>query len=1858
MKNNFLILLLLPLLFSCGRNNKNESPAPDSGFVNYISGYTSGVISSASVIRILLTEDVASAANGKKAEKDLFSFTPAITGNTYWINGHTLEFRPDDPLPPGTSYKAVFHLSRVTGVPKKLRDFPFSFQTFHQGIRVDINGMSSLSDRDLTWQQLTGRLITADVAPAASVGKVLHATQNGQDLKIRWKHSGNGTRHTFVIDSICRTEKKGEVTISWDGSPLGAKEKGSRKVEVPSLSDFKLMNVRTFQEGGQHIDLYFSDPVSMNQSLTGLIYFVEGPALRIERKGNIVSLFPQRRITKKKTLVVLPTVRNIQGYRLDRRYTHEVTFTSLKPAVEILGKGVILPSGNGLVLPFRAVSLKAVNVKVVKIYEKNIPQFLQVNQFDGNNELRRVGRLILKKEIRLVSDKPIDYGSWNVFSLDLSPLIRREPGALYRVTLSFTRDQALYPCEGSATNETATTSPLSGRDKEYDIYDGPHTGNYSYLYYDNWDPSWNYDDYEWKERDNPCSPSYYMFNQRSASRNVLASDLGIIVKGNSNNRLLVAVTRLTDARPLAGVQLEVYDYQHHLMTTARTGNEGLAEISLPRKPFLVVAVKDKERGYLRVDDGSALPVSMFDVAGMKTHGGLKGFLYGERDIWRPGDSIYLTFILEDRQKILPENHPVILEVLTPDSRLYLRQVKSRSLNGVYDLRFRTEGDAPTGPWLARVRVGDALFTRTLHIETVKPNRLKIRLDFGGEMLRAGSDNRCTLSATWLHGALARNLKADVHMTLSPARTAFDKYKEYAFDDPSKTFYSDEEPVYEGTLDNEGKASFLPNIHVGKEAPGMLKASFRTRVFEPSGDFSEDRYSILYSPFRSYVGVKIPRGPGWNGALYSDETNLIPIVTVDEEGHPVDRTLTIEIYNISWRWWWDRTSYDDLADYVRKRSRNLILSGKITTHNGKALYEMKFSKEQWGRRLIRIYDPVSGHSCGKIFYLTYKGWWNDDNQEGPGGAEMLMFTTDKRSYQTGEQIRVSLPAFREGRALITVENGSGILQHFWKEGGGDSTLILEATPAMAPNAYICIELIQPHSRTTNDRPIRMYGIQPVTVTDPATRLTPEILMPDKLEPEGEAVIRVKEKRGRAMTYTLALVDEGLLDLTRFRTPDPWNHFYAREALGIRTWDLYKYVLGAYSGRIAGLISVGGDMYLEKKGKKNTNRFPPVVLFLGPYELKAGETASHTLRMPNYVGSVRTMVVATDGHGAYGKAEQTVPVKKPLMVLATLPRVVSPGEQVTLPVSVFAMEKNIRRVKVKVSVTGPFSVDGSDMQTLTFDRTGDRLVFFGLQVAERIAEGEIRVTATSGREKASYIIHLQVRASNPRLTRVTGAVAEGGTGWQSRYEAVGMTGTNEGTLEVSSLPPLRLEKRLTYLLTYPHGCVEQVISAAFPQLYLDRLTHLDETQKEEVQENITTAINRLLSFQSAGGGLTYWPGSDDRPDEWSTSYAGHFLLEARNRGYELPAGFLDGWLRYQRRMANNWTRAEKKRWWHSSELTQAYRLYTLALAGKPAAGAMNRMREMSGLSPATRWRLAGAYLLSGKEEAARSLVQQISTTVRPYHELSGTYGNDLRDEAMILEVLTLMNEKVQGKKIVDRLSEVLNSDEWCSTQTTAWTLLAVAKFAGEEGTAETPDFTCRINGKKADHSNKSPVVRIPLPFDHGQGGEISIRNNSPKTLYINITVSGIPAAGEETSVNSNYLTMDVSYTDLQGHPLDPSRLEQGTDFYAEVTVHNTGLLDDYAGMAITQLVPSGWEIRNVRLDNNETLTGDRPRYQDIRDDRVYTYFDLRKNETKTFRLLLNATYLGRFYLPAVRCGAMYDHSIEAVQPGRWVEVLKQR
>ena len=263
--------------------------------------------------------------------------------------------------------------------------------------------------------------------------------------------------------------------------------------------------------------------------------------------------------------------------------------------------------------------------------------------------------------------------------------------------------------------------------------------------------------------------------------------------------MMVAITDLRSTKPQPNVEVEIYNFQQQLVGTAFTDEDGFANIDLKRKPYLLIAKQDRQRGYLRLDDGSALSMSMFDIGGQKNKKGVKGFIYGERGVWRPGDSLFVSFILQDANKVLPAKHPVVFELYTPQQQLFERIVRTTSVNGFYDFRTATETDDPTGNWLAKVKVGGSEFTKTIKIEAIKPNRLKIEMDFDSEILTNTSKSNGNLEVKWLHGAIAGNLKADVEMNLTKGSTAFKKYSDYQFDDPSKEFSTQEKMVFDGSL---------------------------------------------------------------------------------------------------------------------------------------------------------------------------------------------------------------------------------------------------------------------------------------------------------------------------------------------------------------------------------------------------------------------------------------------------------------------------------------------------------------------------------------------------------------------------------------------------------------------------------------------------------------------------------------------------------------------------------------------------------------------------------------------------------------------------------------------------------------------------------------------------------------------------------------------------------------------------------------------------------------------------------------------------------------------------------------------------
>ena len=1828
---------ILVLILGCSKQEVSKEISDPEGFTEFIQGYTSGEISSHGEIAVTLVN--------RPATKDirtlsLFQLEPSVKGISELVGENVIVFRPSNPLDQNKEYRVNFNLGKVAEVPDEKALFSFNVKTIKQEIEIILGELEIVN---VSQMRLEGTIYTADKAQLNNIEKVLDARQkDNTEINIEWNQNAAGTAHSFLISGIKRKDKESELLVEWNGKAVGSTTKGGQRIEISESSVFELISTRVFTNNNPRVELTFSDRLDVSQNLDGLIQIQDMRNLNTLINGNRLTVTPRQRKTGQKTLTIDAAIKNEAGKRLGTQVTRQIQFNQPKPQLELLGKGTIIPNSENLLFPFKAVSLGAVDVRVVRIFENNIGQFLQEHRLGDTNlwSINRVGRQVFGGAIPLSALGAVETGNWNNYALDLSKIIEPEPGALYQVEMGFRKQQAVYEC---GENDPETNTNLTNRNWTYNPEDEIN-------YWDNYNGRRYPRGYDWNQRNNPCHVSYY-YNQRNKTRNILASDLGIIAKRSDQGNVQVFVTDITTTHLKEGAEVQLYDFQQQLISSGKTGEDGKVELEAERTPYYLVVSSGEQRGYLRMDDGTSLSVSDFDVSGAGVQKGVKGFLYGERGVWRPGDTLYVSFILEDENEILPEEHPVSFELRNPSGQLVDRKTFTSSLNGFYVYEGSTEKQAPTGNWSLVAKVGGLTFRKTIKIETVKPNRMKVEVDFEkDEITRMSREIDATLNSRWLHGAIARNLKADVEMTMTPSAPVFPDFPKYSFSDESVSFSNSPDMIFDGNLNREGQAALDYTFKELETGPGRLRVNLKSRVFEPSGNFSVGSSSTFYYPFEALVGVQPPESGNarYSRWLSTNTNHEFKAVSVDKDGTAIgNRKLEFEVYKVQWRWWWQRNR-EKLSTYFERRNVTRVKKGTFTTNaDGKGIFTVNINNG--GRYLVRVIDKKDGHSASQIAYFS----WGRGGGSGVSPSR-LTFNSDKDSYKTGEKVTLDIPSSEGSRILVSLETGSKILSTQWVEGKQGSTpFTFEATEEMSPNVYANVMHIQKHGQKENDLPMRMYGVIPIEVENPSTVLEPQAVLPEELKPETTAVLEVSEANDKAMTYTVAIVDEGLLDLTNFKTPIPHNHFYAREALGIKTWDMFSLVSDVYAGTLSRILAVGGDGELKASEDplNEANRFKPMVHFMGPFYLEKGKTNRHEINIPNYVGSVRTMIIAGQD-GAYGQTEITTPVRKPVMVLATLPRVLGPGETVDLPVSVFAMKESVKDVQVKMEANELFEViEGSTEKSVSFTEPGDELVTFKLKTKSAIGVGKVRVEVTSGNEQAYHEIEIAVRNPNQSFTDVKSKAVEKAENWEVIFDPQGMAGTNSAVLEVSRIPPINFGKRLRGLIRYPHGCIEQTISAVFPQLFVGDVMELNAEKRKQTQENINSAIKRIQQFVTSSGGLAYWPGRED-PNAWGTNYAYHFLLEAQQKGYYVSSSLMGSINRFQQQRARAWQETEYER----GDLIQSYRLYTLALANNADLGAMNRLREKADLSKQARWRLAAAYIVAGQPEAGRKLVEGATPEVDDYRELSQSFGSALRDRAMILETISLMGRKEEASVIAQDVSGALSSQRWLSTQTTAYGLLAVSKFLKESNASGDIKGTFVLNGRREGTiDSRAFVTQVELRMNELNENKLVFKNESEGTLFARLILQGTPLIGD-TITNSSSLTQKVKFTNLDGEAVDPSQIEQGSDFVAEITIGNPGLRGDYKEMALNQVFPSGWEIRNTRMDD-ESFAEPTARfdYQDVRDDRIYTYFDLRANKSKTFRVQLNASYAGRFYLPAISTYAMYDETINARTAGMWVNVV---
>lgn len=1855
------ITILAPIgMAACGDNTKKDNSANSSGpgtkqlvevvYNPLVESFTSGAIGRLDPVSVTLTDAVDPEARlGKYIE-----ISPKAKG-TWGISPddpRQLIFTPDPEFGRGIPYTVKMDLGGLLPGNDEATSFTFPFRTLPAAASAELASFTVEPDGACT---VEGTLFTADFEDSSQI-KRMAAWDGLKGASVHWMHSADGRSHGFVVSGLKAQERQLVLTVK--DKKAGYDKQKLLEVAIPGIGEFGVHSVNYFADREKYIEVRFTRRLDPEQDLDGLVWLDGVNSVR-RVEGNKVLVYPDasslnddKEGRQSVTLCIDGSLRSADEKKLDTDVRQQIVLESGNPAIRFVGGGTVVPPSSALIstedkgrgVPFQAIGLRAVRVEIFRVPESNVGQYLQENELSDNDggSIMRTARPVASRTLFLDGNGEQGLRKWGTYSLNLDELVRPEPGALYRISLSFDRSMAVLPCIPVGERLTPQTAEAADRARFRTMEKQFDKGGY---YWSGNDYDWN--EYNWRERNDPCTPSYY-FNT-SVQRNLLVTDLGAIAKASDEPRMFFTVNSITTTEPVKDARVELRNFQGQQVGWGVTDGDGQATVAYENgRPYYAVVSKDDQRTYLKVNAGSELSTSTFDVSGEQVQDGLRGFIWTERGVWRPGDTIYMNFVTAGER--LPKGHPVTVELRSPLGQLYQRRVATRAVGGIYSFALSTDPGAPTGVWNATVTVGGATFGKRLRIEAVKPNRLKIDLSFPGKYIQRGEPLDATLHGEWLTGAQAGGLRYVIETEFTAVQSSFSGYKGYVFDNQYRVFHPESAPEITGTTDAQGNARITTVVSGGEKVGGMLQANITTRLFEPSGEASVDGQTVLYSPFDSYVGIKPPDGA--DDRLDTGKDYTFDIATVTPGGGAAgDKRVEVNVYKVDWYWWWS-SERNELARYVSDRDLSPVRHEVVETSltGGRANYTLNIPKEAWGTYYVTARDLSSGHEAAVLVYMDWPDYGNRRNDG--AGAMRLAVSLDRKSYDVGDKATVSFPSAKGSRAIISVENGSRVLKTFTLECDkeGQQKYKFEVTPDMQPNVYLHVTLLQPYATVENDLPVRLYGIVPLSAASSRSRIDLVVAAPDEVLPESEMTVTVSEKNGNACAYTLALVDEGLLDLTRFRTPDPWGAFNARVALGVSTWDIYNNVLGAYGGRIEQMFAIGGDDALNPAGKASVNRFPPVVRYLGTFELGSGKKATHKVRLPAYMGRVRVMAVAVaqeadGGNGAWGSAEKPVAVRAPLMVLGSAPRTVAPGDEFVVPATLIATRDGIGSVTASiVADKNIFTVVGEAKQTAVIGKKGDRIVLFRLKVKDAVptaaAGGHIAITAAGGGNTSRYGMDIPVRTLALPVSSGRSYTVAAGKTWEGSAALQGIPGTQRLMLEVSSMQPIGAAQRMEYLSTYPYGCIEQITSAVFPLLWLPDLADLSGNELATARSRVELVLNKYKQYATPDGSMGYWPGSAS-PSPWGSAYALHFMTVAGHKGYTMPAGV------YQRLKAAVKSGAVR---WNASDygpvnLVQAYQLYALALAGEPEIGAMNRLRQSGEMTSEARWMLAAAYAAAGRADVGRTVVAATSesradsvlSTEALLAQRALTYGSPQRAQAVQLLGSSMLGMTGEAAQLASLISRGLASDEWMSTQTTAWCMLAMGEYVVRTGKTSALDFEWSAAGRRGQVSSDSKKMMWTGEWENPGSGNLSVVNRTKGVLYIRAVSSGI-ASGQDVQAASDGLEVTVRYLDGAGNPVDAARLAQGVDFVSEVTVRNL-TAEPLFNLMLTEPVASGWEIRPDAGSIPEGVE-----YRDIRDDRADSFIPhLPAGMSVKVSTRLNATYAGMYTLPAVRCGAMYDGKV---------------
>ena len=1323
---------------------------------------------------------------------------------------------------------------------------------------------------------------------------------------------------------------------------------------------------------------------------------------------------------------------------------------------------------------------------------------------------------------------------------------------------------------------------------------------------------------------------------RGATRWVLRTDIGLVAKQDASGFLIWA-SSVQDLRPLEDVELTLLSFKNQALGGARTDPDGLARIPFAGDdeelgaPAMILARRGEDFSFIFLDrfriDTTGLDVSGASVS----QTGLQAYLYGKRDIYRPGETLDGAILVRDGRIGTPADLPVTVEQRDPEGRL-LRTLNLVLDRGMKDFSLDIPDWSLTGHYLLQaLSGGQVIGSYAYQVEEFIPDRLSVEIAAPETKGEPGQKMIFDVVSRYLFGPPAANLAVSAKVRLLAADFAPKGFEAYSFGDPGKSFEPLSLMSTDGRLDADGRAAFSVDIPQDMTPPLALWAEFTGRVREQGGRGVTARKRIPVHAYALYPGIKRPGSM----ELEPRKQAVFEFVTLSPEGERIAHPeLIATLFQDQWQTVMRRTqsgfSYESVRNPVE------ISTQRLTAGDGAGSFSV--TPPEYGSYRVRLGDPKSGAASELEFYCGGWGYspWAVKN---PARLELI---PDKKGYRAGETASIQIRSPFAGKALVTVE-GTGVEHLEVVELSGNTGQIrIPVREQWQPNVHVTATLVRRATDITPGSAGRAFGATALFVDSVSNRMDLRVDAPEEVRPQTDLQIRVQaQPRARV---TVAVVDEGIMQLAGGKNPDPFAHFYAQRALDVISYDNFAFMfphVGAARPLAGGGDDLGGaSSFMRTEGIR---RVKPVTFWSGVLDADQTGTVSHNVRLPDFQGALRIVAVGNK-EKSFGVGAAMTRVRTPLVLTPTLPRFLALGDEIEIPLTLRNDTPAAGSFRIDASVTGPATL-GTMPAPLTLEPGREDTVYVPLRCGMEEGKVTLSFTATGNGETATAGEELDQRSPLPVTRMMESTTLDAASGRiGAALPDTFLPGSVQRMVRLSTRPLLRYSGHLENLLGYPYGCAEQTVSKAFP------LLHFGALARELAPGRFNTtgpaglaqaAIRRLQTMQTPSGGYAFWPGGTE-PDPWVSAYVCHFLLEAQLAGHTIPERMLESAFSYLESLANPEAGSS------AQKIEQAaYALYVLAQGKRSNLGSQDYLRATfeKSLSGVARTLLAGAYLETSNQAGGFALLHASPAIDDKRRESGGNLGSGLRDRALIaLILLKSVPDDPRLPELMTRLGSELGHGAWHSTQETSLAFMALGKYLA--ALDDSRPFAGTLTW--AEGAQSFEETKLFMREDIRTLGALTLdKTPADRTVFATVLTSATPRA-DAYAPDSQGLEVEQTLLREDGQPLEGDSVRQGDLIIMRTRVRSTsGPVDN---VVVQSLLPAGLEVENPRLATTERLDwmeeeAQLEGHQDLRDDRILVFTGLDANGWKTRHSVLRAVTPGRFTLPPVQAEAMYHPGLRA-------------